>query len=159
MVHLRLRYCRIVYSLQCCRYKDFTTSAKSKVVVSFVGNKLYIDIHKVAEEHIQKTRSPSVLVLLCLWFCFCCFFFFPLCSFSCCFPVEQIHRATGAGCHLPKNYASSKLCGKLFMRQHNRGWGDGSRLLKRHILPLSLVHCLALAGSSLSLPIVPAGQV
>lgn len=121
-VHLRLRYCRIVYSLQCCRYKDFTTSAKSKVVVSFIGNKLYIDIHKVAEEHIQKTRSPSLLVLLCLWFCYL-FFFFPLCSFSCCFPVEQIHRATGAGCHLPKNYASSKLCGKLFMRQHKGGWG------------------------------------
>lgn len=130
-------------------------SAKSKAVLPFIGHKLWHS--QVTEKQSYKTHSPSTQSLSALPVVL--FYFFLHVLSAVVFRSSRSIELQGLVAICQKIYTSSKLCGKLFYEATQQGVGDESRLLKRHTLPLYPLLCLSLAGSSLSLPVVPAAQV
>lgn len=127
--------------------------------MSLIGNRLYIDIPKIAEKHRKPVFTLSSSSSACGFVFFLVLLFFPSppCSFSCCFPLEQIHGATGVGCHLPKKPHIKQIVWQAFYETTQQGVGDGSGLLKRNFPLLSLIHLSLTRRRQFILAISPCG--
>lgn len=119
--------------------------------MSLIGNRLYFDIPKVAEK--QKTCSPPLLVLLCLWFCF----FFPFLHVlsAVVFHLSKFMELQALVAICQKKPHIKQIVWQAFYETTQQGVGDGSRLLKRHFPLLSLIQLSLTSKRQLILGISP----
>lgn len=126
-------------------HKDFKISAKSEAMA-------YQKTLTQRWHSLSNIEMHTTSIVNCAAICSLIFFF------SCCFPVQQIHRATGAGCHLPEKLHIKQVVWQDFLWDHTTG-GGGWIQAYIHSLCFSLSSFCNRKYSSLPLPVVPVAQV